>query len=193
MPAPSEAQGRLAGGLQSSFERRLIGYDAPMAEHHPPTPADVITLDSLQRDVLMPQIQAFLDATADAEARAVYQALKDAVEAMSIPPELQMRLGAIVEVALNSGRVRKLFGPGAELALQALFVKTPRGREVAASIAELNQALGELAGQTVEHVTTTHRGPGAYSLTIKTDKCQIVIRFEQPGVRVESLEVDLAG
>ncbi len=163
-----------------------------MAEHHP-TSADPIALDTLQRDVLLPQIQAFLDATADTDARAVYQSLQDAVEAMSIPPELQMRLGAIVEVALSSGRVRKLFGPGAELALQALFVKTPRGREVAASVADLNQALGELAGQTVEQVTTTHRGPGSYSLTIKTDKCQIVIRFEQAGVRVESLEVDLAG
>ncbi len=164
-----------------------------MADDAPPQAADAIALDTLQRDVLIPQIQAFLDATADADARAVYQALKSAVEAMSIPPELQMRLGAIVEVALSSGRVRKLFGPGAELALQALFVKTPRGREVAASIAELNQALGELNGQTVEHVTATHRGPGAYSLTIKTDKCQIVIRFEQAGVSVESLEVDLAG
>lgn len=163
-----------------------------MADQDAPA-ADAIALDTLQRDVLIPQIQAFLEATADADARAVYQALKEAVEAMSIPQELQMRLGAIVEVALSSGRVRKLFGPGAELALQALFVKTPRGREVAASIMELNQALGELNGQTVEHVTTTHRGPGAYSLTIKTDKCQIVIRFEQAGVRVESLEVDLAG
>jgi hypothetical protein len=170
-----------------------LGYDALMAEHHPPASTDVIALDTLQRDVLLPQIQAFLDATADSEARAVYAALKDAVEAMAVPQELQMRLGAIVEVALSSGRVRKLFGPGAELALQALFVKTPRGREVSASIAELNQALGELTGQTVEHVTTTHRGPGSYSLTIKTDKCQIVIRFEQAGVRVESLEVDLAG
>jgi len=164
-----------------------------MAQHHPSTSSEAIALDTLQRDVLIPQIQAFLDATADAEARAVYQALLAAVEAMSIPPELQLRLGVIVEVALSSGRVRKLFGPGAELGLQALFVKTPRGREVATSISEVNQALGELSGQTVEHVTTTNRGPGAYALTLKTDKCQIVIRFEQAGVRVESLEVDLAG
>lgn len=154
-------------------------------------PGAAIELDSLQRDVLIPQIDAFLDATSDASAREVYEALKSAVAAMKVPAELQPRLGAIVEVALTSGRVRKLFGPGAELALNSLFVKTPRGREIAASIEELNRALGELRGQTIEHITTTQRSPGAYSLTIKTGKCQIVIRFEPTGVRVESLEVDL--
>jgi hypothetical protein len=156
-------------------------------------PDGMIALDTLQRDVLIPQIEAFLEATGDPGAREVYSALKSAVQAMTIPPALQPRLGAIVEVALTSGRIRKLFGPGAELALNSLFMKTPRGREVAASIAGLNQALGELRGQTVEHVTTTQRSPGAYSLTIKTSKCQIVVRFEPAGVRVESLEVDLAG
>ncbi|HUA35548.1 MAG TPA: hypothetical protein VMA09_18205 [Candidatus Binataceae bacterium] len=152
-----------------------------------------IELDALQRDVLIPQIDAFLDATSDPAAREVYEALREAVAAMSIPAQLQARLGAIVEVALTSGRVRKLFGPGAELALNSLFMKTPRGREIAASIAELNQALGELRGQEIEHITTTQRSPGAYSLTIKTGKCQIVVRFEAAGVRVESLELDVGG
>jgi hypothetical protein len=163
-----------------------------MAESDPTEASGAaIELDSLQRDVLIPQIDAFLAATSDASAREVYEALKSAVVAMKIPAALQPRLGAIVEVALTSGRVRKLFGPGAELGLNALFVKTPRGQEIAASIGELNRALGELRGQTIEHITTTQRSPGAYSLTIKSDKCQIVIRFEPAGVRVESLEVDL--
>ena len=150
-----------------------------------------ITLDTLQRDVLIPQVQAFLDATNDPQARDIYRALKSAVESLAVPAELQLRLGAIVEVALTSGRVRRLFGPAAELSLNALFLKTPRGREVAISLAELNKALASLKGQTVEQITTTQRNPGAYSLTLKTSGCQLVIRFEQSGVRVESLEVDL--
>jgi len=81
--------------------------------------------------------------------------------------------------------------PGAELSLNALFMKTPRGREVAQSLAELNKALATLKGQTVEQITSTQRSPGAYALTLKTSGCQIVIRFEQAGVRVETLEVDL--
>ncbi|MGD0119302.1 MAG: hypothetical protein ABSD30_14640 [Candidatus Binatus sp.] len=163
-----------------------------MASDDQPKPGESITLDSLQHDILIPQIQAFLDATNDPQAREVYQALKAAIESLEVQPDLQLRLGAIVEVALTSGRVRRLFGPGAELSLNALFLKTPRGREVAKSLAELNKALATLKGQTIEQITSTQRSPGAYALTIKTDNCQIVIRFEQSGVRVESLEVDLA-
>ncbi len=162
-----------------------------MASDDQPKPGESITLDTLQHDILIPQIQAFLDATNDPQAREVYLALKTAIESLEVPPDLQLRLGAIVEVALTSGRVRRLFGPAAELSLNALFLKTPRGREVAQSLAELNKALAALKGQTVEQITSTQRSPGAYSLTVKTSGCQIVIRFEQAGVRVESLEVDL--
>jgi hypothetical protein len=162
-----------------------------MASDDQPKAGESITLDTLQRDILIPQIQAFLDATNDPQAREVYQALKSAVESLEVPLNLQLRLGAIVEVALTSGRVRRLFGPAAELSLNALFTKTPRGREIAQSLAELNKALASLKGQTVEQITTTQRAPGAYSLTLKTSNCQLVIRFEQSGVRVESLEVDL--
>ena len=80
----------------------------------------------------------------------------------------------------------------AELSLNALFLKTPRGREVAISLAELNKALATLKGQTVDQITSSQRSPGSYALTLKTSGCQIVIRFEQSGVRVENLEVDLA-
>ena len=162
-----------------------------MASDEKPNPGESITLDTLQRDILVPQIQAFLDATTDPQARAVYLTLKTAIESLEVPPDLQLRLGAIVEVALTSGRVRRLFGPAAELSLNSLFTKTPRGREVAVSLAELNKALATLKGQTVEQITSTQRSPGTYSLTLKTSNCQIVIRFEQAGVRVESLEVDL--
>jgi hypothetical protein len=162
-----------------------------MASDDQPGAGESITLDTLQRDILVPQIQAFLDATGDPQAREVYLTLKTAIESLEVPPDLQLRLGAIIEVALTSGRVRRLFGPGAELSLNALFLKTPRGREVAQSLAELNKALSTLKGQTVEQITSSQRSPGAYSLTLKTNSCQIVIRFEQAGVRVESLEVDL--
>src|SRR5205807_10242947 len=99
----------------------------------PENGAEPIKLDSLQRDVLTPQIDAFLMATNDAAARDVYSRLRTAVEQMEVPAELAARLGAIVEVAIQSGRVRRLFGAGAELSLNALFQKTPRGRELAES------------------------------------------------------------
>jgi len=158
----------------------------------PPSGDGPLTLDTLQRDILLPQIQAFIDATADPAARQTYLTLKAAVEAMEVAPaDLQARLGAIVEVALQSGRIRRLFGPGAELSLNALFQKTPRGREIAGSLRELNRALAKLKGDQVEEVTAAQRAPGAYALTLKTSGCQLVIRFEPAGVRVESVELAL--
>ena len=157
-----------------------------------PSTGEPITLDSLQHDLLIPQVQAFLDATSDAQAREVYSALAEAIDRLEVPPELAARLGAIVEVALTSGRIRKLFGPGAELSLNALFMKTPRGREIAQSLSELNKALATLKDQKIEQVTASQRSPGAYALTIKTGGCQLIVRFEQAGVRIESLEVDLS-
>ena len=154
-------------------------------------PQEILKLDPLQRDLLIPQIQAFLDATSDAEARKSYGALKAAVESMAVSTEHQARLGTIVEVALQSGRIRRLFGPGAELSLNALFQKTPRGREIARSLQELNTVLSNLKGDTVEEVSAVARGPGSWALTVKTSGCQLVIRFERDGVRVESLEVAL--
>ena len=158
----------------------------------PSTPAEPLAIDALQRDILIPQIQAFLDSTSDPAAREVYIALKAAVDKMAIPPEHQPRLGAIVEVALQSGRVRRLFGAGAELSISALFQKTPRGKEIASSIRAVNAALANLKGQAVEELSATLKGSGSYALTMRTSGCQVVVRFEPAGLRIETLEVDLA-
>jgi hypothetical protein len=148
-----------------------------------------LRLDRLHRDILAPQLDAFIAAAPDAAARAPYEALRAALATLNVPPELAARLGAIAELAITSGRVRSAYGPGAELALWALFQKTPRGRDIAASVAALNTALKPLEGQTIESLNAIARAPGAYALTIKTAQCELVIRFEPAGVRLESLEV----
>jgi hypothetical protein len=151
--------------------------------------AEPLKLERLHRDILAPQLDVFIAAARDDGARAPYEALRAALETLEVPPELTARLGVIAELAISSGRVREAYGPGAELALWALFQKTPRGREIAESVTALNAALKPLAGQAIESVNTISRAPGAYALTIKTDQCQVVIRFEPAGVRIESLEV----
>jgi hypothetical protein len=148
-----------------------------------------LRLERLHRDILASQIDAFIAAAPDTAARAPYEALRAALDALEVPCELVTRLGTIAELAITSGRVRNAYGPGAELALWSLFQKTPRGRETAASVAALNAALKSLAGQSIETLGAIARAPGAYSLTVKTAQCLVVIRFEPAGVRIESLEV----
>jgi hypothetical protein len=150
---------------------------------------DLIQIDELQRDILMPQLESFLAAAPDAQARGPYLALRQALDTLTVPSELAGRLGAIAEVLLTSGRVRNLYGPGAELSLWSLFQKTPRGREVAISVDAANAAFKRLNGQVIDGMGAIARGPGAYALTIKTAEVQLVVRFEPAGIRIENVEV----
>jgi hypothetical protein len=152
-------------------------------------PDEPLRLDSLQRDILVPQLESFLAAAPDEEARGPYLALREAVDGLTVPPQLSERLGAIAEVLLTSGRVRNLYGPGAELSLWSLFQKTPRGREVAGSIEGANAAFKRLSGQAVETINVVARGPAAYALIIKTAEVQLAVRFEPAGIWVENVEV----
>jgi hypothetical protein len=88
--------------------------------------------------------------------------------------------------------VRHQHGPGADLALWSIFQKTPRGREMAASVDAVNAALKRLQGQPLEALGAVARGPGAYALTLRTAEFQMVLRFEPAGLRIESLDLDLA-
>jgi hypothetical protein len=146
-------------------------------------------LDELQRDLVLPQLDAFLTVAPDAESRAQYQALRAAVEVLEVPDELSDRLGAITEVLLNSGRAREAHGPGAELSLWTLFQATPRGRAVLSSVASVNAALKPIEKQPLEFVSVVARAPGVYSLTLRSAAVQLTVRFEPGGVRLESAEI----
>jgi hypothetical protein len=163
---------------------------SPLTSKMAPTDESVM-LDRLQRDILAPQLEAFLAAAPDEAARAPYFALREALDAFKVPPELAGRLGAIAEVLLTSGRVRNIYGPGAELSLWGLFQKTPRGREVAGSVEAANAALKRLSGQAIEGLSVIARGPAAYALTVRTAEVELIVRFEAAGVRLENVELGL--
>lgn len=148
-----------------------------------------VKLDELQRDLLTPQIDAFLAAAPDAAARAPYTALRAAIAEGEVPDNIADRLGSIIEVLLSSGRIRHAHGPGSELALWALFQQTPRGLDLIASVDGVNAALKQILGQTITFVSAVPRGPGAYALTVRTTELQLIVRFEAAGVRIESVEI----
>jgi hypothetical protein len=148
-----------------------------------------LTLDDLQRQVLLQQIALFAQANPDPQAQQDYQALAQAASRMEIPPAMLPRLSAILEIALSGDRIRRTSGPSAHLALMALFQKTPRGKALAAEVSALNSALAQLKNQQLTEISAAQRGPGTYTLTLGTPACRMVIRLEPNGVRVESLDV----
>jgi hypothetical protein len=150
---------------------------------------DPLILDGLQRDLLLPELDAFLAAAPDGVARDSYLALRHAIDSLIVPQELASRLEAITELLLTSGKARRAYGPAADLSLWSLFQKTPRGRAMLDSVAALDTALKRFEGQTLEFVNATARAPGAYSITLKSSEFQLVLRFDSTGARVESVEV----
>jgi hypothetical protein len=150
--------------------------------------AEALKLDELQRDLLSSLIQSFIDAAPQSVAREGYAALLNDVSRMEVAPELVPAMGAIVEVALSTGRIRNMFGPAAELTLAALFRKTPRGEAIAESLHQLNRALAKLKDQPLGEISAALRKPGVYTLSIGSGEYRIVIRFDHDGAVVESVE-----
>jgi hypothetical protein len=152
-------------------------------------PDEVLTLESLQRDLLLPELDSFLAAAPDTAGRQAYVELRDAVRTLRVPPDLAERLAVVVELLLTSGKVRRAYGPAADLSLWGLFQKTPRGAAVRESLANLNTALKAFEGQTLEFVSVASRAPGAYSITLRSTALLVVVRFDSAGARVETIEV----
>jgi len=150
--------------------------------------AEALKLDELQRDLLSWLIQSFIAAAPQSAAREAYVALEDAVARMEVAPELVLAMGAIVEVALSTGRIRNMFGPAAELTLAALFRKTPRGEAIAGSLRELNRALAKLKDQPLGEISAALRKPGVYTLSIASSEYRVVVRLDHDGAAVESVE-----
>jgi len=150
-----------------------------------------LKLDTLQRDLLSAQIRDFIAAAPESPARDAFVALKDAVEAMEVPAELAPRLDTVIELLLSSGRARRLYGPAAELAISGLFLKTSRGKSIAASLKDLNGAFKKLRGQPLEEISVSLKKPGVYALTINAGGYRIAFRFSPEGASVESVEVGL--
>jgi hypothetical protein len=161
----------------------------PASSESPQSVDRALTLDEFERSIVVPRIESFIGAAADAGARAAFTELRDAAADGVIATHLQSRLGSVIDVALASGVVRRESGPAAANALAALYRRTPQGRQIGDSLDAINNALGALAGHTIEAIGVTMRSPGVYALKLRTGQVEIVISLAPAGASVESLEV----
>jgi hypothetical protein len=145
-----------------------------------------IDLKPDEQELLQFELSAFLPLLTDA-ARPRYEALSEAVAQGVLPDEGLEPVGDLLEVGFQTGRIRKLHRAPGEQALLRLFEKTPAGQALSKQTADLNTALGQLAGQTVESLRVLTRVPGVYLLQVATDTCTLTLRFSPDGAGVESV------
>jgi hypothetical protein len=96
-------------------------------------------------------------------------------------------LAELLELGLQTGRVRAVYGPEGEQAALALYRRLPLGRELTESTRELNDALQALEGRTIERVAVNALGPGEYGVTLSTDDYEIVLRLGRAGARLATI------
>jgi hypothetical protein len=129
-----------------------------------------------------------------AEAQAVVAAGGSAAELVaeidegSVVEEVET-LERILELGLQTGRIRALYGPGGEQAALRLYRRLPLGTEVAESVDAVNDALRALAGRTLESVQVRAVGPGAFALTVQADGAELSVHLDRQGARLQSVGV----
>ena len=117
------------------------------------------------------------------------EAEREPIEAGLLEDRHALTLEPILELALQAGRVRAVYGPPGEQAALRLYRKLPRGAALQQSARDVSDALGSLQGRRLEGATLTAVGPGAYTLLLATDEGRLSVRLDRQGARITSVEV----
>lgn len=148
-----------------------------------------LAIDPSQREVLLEELAMLVVSLRDAETRAPWEELALGVDEGAVGEELLGRLEQILEMTLQTGRVRRVHGAESERSLLRLFHQTPLGAASRLATEAVNRTLATLAGQTIETMLFTCQGPGVYRLGLETDRVKLTLEIDRHGVTVESLEV----
>lgn len=148
-----------------------------------------VRLSESEVELALAETQAVLAAAASGDYREQLIELVEAVEAGSLGVQHALTLEPILELALQAGRIRAVYGPPGETAALRLYRKLPRGAALQRSAREVSDALGSLHGHRLESAALTAIGPGSYTLALATDEGRISVRLDRQGARITSVEV----
>jgi len=141
-----------------------------------------LVLDSAEAECVVGEAAAFARALPDPTARERYERLAESSASGVVPDELVGPLETMLELVFSTGR------PSNRAVLQAVFAKTPRGRQQSADAREVNRALQVLHGQTIADLRLASAGPSRQTFVIETERCKVNMEFDRQGARIVSLE-----
>lgn len=127
------------------------------------------------------------------ESGLAYREIARAAEQGEVPDEWDERVGQLLSLSVETGRVRAVHGPAGVRALLALWKETPQGKRVAEELDELNIALSALRGLPLEAIRVAATGPGAHLLTVAAGDYEMRLAVDRHGVRLRSLNVGGGG
>ena len=140
-----------------------------------------IKVSEPERELALAETRAVLAAAASDEYREELLELEEALEEGLLDDRHALTLEPIIELALQAGRIRGIYGPPGETAALRLYRKLPRGVALQLSAREVSEALSWLRGHTLEGATLTAVGPGAYTLSIATAEGRLTVKLDRQG------------
>ena len=149
----------------------------------------LVIVSSSEAELALAETHAVLAAAASENYRAQLRDLEGALEEGEIDAAGAGVLEPILELALQSGRIRAVYGPPGETAALRLYRKLPRGAAVQQSARDVSEALNALRGKTLRNAALTAVGPGAYTVSLATDDGNVSLRLDRQGARITSVEV----
>lgn len=141
-----------------------------------------MTIGGEAREVALAEAQAVLASGGER-----YATLVAAIDAGELEAADEPLLESLLELGLQTGRIRAYYGPGGEQAALATLRKLPRGRERSESARDVSAALRALEGRNLESVKIAAVAPGAFTLSIEADGVEASVRLDASGARLASI------
>jgi hypothetical protein len=148
-----------------------------------------LALTGEAQEVALAETQAVLVMARDDEYRGRLASLQAAATEGEVAGEDAETLQELLELGLQSGRLRALYSPGGERAALATYRRLPNGAAVAASARAVSEALRALAGQELRSISLESVGPGAFTLSVAAGAAELTIRLDRQGARLHSVGV----
>jgi hypothetical protein len=148
-----------------------------------------VRLSGEAREVALAEAQAVRALAADDGYRARLAGLVGAASEGEVREEDAETLEELLELGLQSGRIRALYGPGGEQAALALYRRLPRGAELVESAREVSAALRALEGRELGSIELRAIGPGAFTLSVSAGELELSLRLDRQGARLSSVGV----
>jgi hypothetical protein len=146
-----------------------------------------IQLKGEAQEVALAEAQTVLALAQDETMRARLAELVGAVDEGIVDGDAAELLESVLELGLQTGRIRAYYGPGGEQAALTTLRKLPRGRLRSDSARDVTEALRSLEGKQLDAMKIAAVAPGAFTLSIEADGFEATIRLDGTGARVTSV------
>ena len=153
-----------------------------------PTSTSVV-VKAEEREVALGEVQAVLAAARDEAYRGRLAALAAAVEEGELAEEAAAELERVLELGLQAGRIRAVYGPSGEQAALRLFRRLPAGAGLAETARSVSAALSTLNGRPLDSFRIEVVGPGMYKIALVAGGAEVAVRLDRSGVQLASIGV----